>query len=1331
MVLIEKTNMKTTLPGYKLLSLPLHEGVNTVIYRGVRESEPTQVIVKTLKAKYPTIQEIARLRHEYKILKTLDMAGIVKAHSLEKHNNGLALILEDFGGKSLKNLIAAKHLAISEFLSLAIHLAQTLAQLHENKIIHKDIKPQNIIINSKTDKIKLIDFSISTYLERENQTLSNPNLLEGTLAYMSPEQTGRMNRSIDYRTDFYSLGITYYEMLTGHLPFQTNDPLELVHCHIAKTPVPLTEAKRGKIPQAVSDIVMKLLAKTAEERYQSALGLKADLEECLRQLQATEKIEYFKVGQLDLSSQFIIPQKLYGREAEVATLIAAFDRVSNPPGSKGGQGRAEMILVSGYSGIGKSSLVNEVHKSLVCKQGYFISGKFDQLKRNIPYASLIQAFQKLMQNLLTESAEKLAEWKSKLLEAFGSNGQVIIDVIPEVEHIVGSQPMVPQLGPSESQSRFNRLFRQFIHVFTQPEHPLVLFLDDLQWADSASLKLIQLLACDPDSQYLLLIGAYRDNEVSPTHPLIVMLAEIQQAGALTNNIVLQPLQITHVNQFVSDTLHSNLLKAKSLAQLVFNKTQGNPFFLIQLLKSLHQENLLSFDFSQGGWQWDIDRLQGIDITDNVVELMVSKIQKLSQKTQNVLRLAACIGNKFTLEVLAIVHQKSQSETAKDLWEALQADLVEPLNDSYKIPLLFDPEVMMFGPDSTQFPTPHDQPLITYQFLHDRVQQAAYSLIPDEQKQETHLKIGRLLLENTTPEEQAENLFELVNQLNYGTDLLTSESEKYELAQLNLIAGQKAKAATAYESAVKYLNVGLGLLADSSWQSQYELTLALHNEAAEAAYLNGDFEQMNRWVEVVRNCAKTVLDQVKIYEVQIQAYMGQNKLLEALNTGLLVLKQLGVEFPDSPNPSDIGQALGETATILSGTRIKDLIDLPEMTDPHQLAAIRILSSIFSACYSTVSSLVPLTVCKQVNLSVQYGNAAVSPFAYAVYSLLLCGAIGDIERGYEFGQLALRLVSKLNAKEIEAKTCHLVTAAVQHWKEHAKNTLAPFLSVFSTGLETGDLEYAGYAIMVWSHYSFFVGQQLTQLERDIATYTDAIQNISQETALNNTKICWQAVLNMLGKASNRCQLKGEAYDEEKMLLLHQQTNDQLAIHYLSLHKLVLYYEFEDYPEALKTIPQIESSFGASVGQLTVVIFYFYDSLVRVAVYSEVSQSEQQGILDRVKANQEKMQNWAAHAPMNYLHKFYLVEAERYRVLGEKIEAMEMYDKAIALAKENDYINEEALAHELAAKFYLSWGNEAIAQLYMQKAHYAYQVWGAQRKVEDLEKKYPQLLAGTSAY
>ncbi|HEY9812870.1 MAG TPA: AAA family ATPase [Candidatus Sericytochromatia bacterium] len=1309
--------MSINITDYKLLT-SIYETATHLIYRAVKksepESEPASVIIKILKAESPTLEQLTRLKHEYNILQSLDIAGVVKPIALCNSQQGLALVLSDFQGEPLTGAMLsptagvaiASNLNLKDFLTIAINLATTIGQLHQNHIIHKDIKPDNIFINPATGEIKIIDFSISSSLSRENSSISNPNLIESSLAYISPEQTGKMNRSIDYRTDFYSLGVTFYEMLTHQLPFSTNDALELVHSHIAKIPVKPEEI--APIPQVLSDIVMKLLAKTAEDRYQSALGLKADLEICLEQLQTTGEIAGFPIAQLDNSSQFSIPQKLYNREKEVALLMNAFERVSD--------GATELMLVSGYSGIGKSSLVNEVHKPIVRQRGYFISGKFDQFKRNIPYASLIQAFQGLIEQLLTESAEKIAIWKAKLLESLGSNGQVLINVIPEIERIIGSQPPVPELGATESQNRFNRLFQQLINVFAQPEHPLVLFLDDLQWPDLASLKLIELLLCEAECKYLLIIGAYRDNEVNPTHPLILTLKEIKSAGAVVNNIVLKPLEIAHINQLVSDTLHSNQFKTKSLVKLLFSKTRGNPFFLTQLLESLYQDNLLSFNFSSCCWEWDSERLQAINITDNVVELMVNQIQKLRSKTQNVLKLAACIGDKFTLDVLAIVNKKSQLETANDLWEALQAGLILPLSEAYKVPLLLDIE--------TSYNLPSEPIKVSYRFLHDRVQQAAYSLIADADKKETHLKIGQLLLENTPLEERQENIFDLVNQLNYGTELLTLDSEKYQLAELNLIAGQKAKASTAYESAVKYLNVGFKLLPVDSWKSHYDLTLALHTEAAEAAFLSGDFEEMQRFAEIVQNCAKTLLDSVKVYEVQIQAYMGQNKLLEALNTGLQALKQLGIKFPDSPNPSDIGQALGETAAILSGRQTEELIDLPEMTDAHQLAAIRILSSIFSACYSGMPSLVPLTVCKQINLSVQYGNAAVSPFAYAVYSLLLCGAVGDIERGYEFGQLALRLVSKLNAKEIEAKTRHLVYAAVQHWKEHAKKTLEPFLSVFSIGVETGDLEYAGYAVMVWSHYSFFVGKELMQLEREIATYTDAIHKISQETALNNTKICWQAVLNVMGRSQSLYQLKGEAYDEEKMLPLHQQTNDQLAIHYLYLHKLVLCYLFENYSEALKTIPQIEGSFGASTGQLTVVIFYFYDSLVRLAVYSD-SQYEQEEILNRVQANQEKMQQWAHYAPMNHLHKYYLVEAERYRVLGKKIAAMEMYDQAIALAKENDYIHEEALSYELAAKFYLSWGKQTIAQTYMNNAYQAYLGWGAVAKVNHLEEKYPQLI------
>jgi predicted ATPase/signal transduction histidine kinase/CheY-like chemotaxis protein len=1311
--------MTINLAGYQFVET-LHSGIRTSVDRARKESDFSSAIVKTLKAEYPTLSDITRLRHEYQILHSLNVEAIIKAISLESYKNGLALILEDSGSESLNDWMKGKKLTIIQFISLGLQLVSALAEIHKHNIIHKDVKPQNIIINPTTEKVQIIDFSIASRLEKENSTLSHPDLLEGTLAYMSPEQTGRMNRSIDYRTDFYSLGVTFYEMLTGELPFNSTDPLELVHSHIAKTPIP-PQQLNPEIPPQISAIAMKLLAKNAEDRYQSTEGLKFDLETCFIKLQASGYISNFVVGSADKAGQLNIPQKLYGRNQEIEKILETFDRVAN--------GTTELMLVSGYSGIGKTVLINEVHKPIVRQRGYFMAGKFDQFKRNIPYASLIQAFQSLTQQLLTEGEVEIQTWKDKLLSALSDNGQVIIDVIPEVELIIGKQPPVAELGATEAQNRFSRVFKQFIGVFTTIDHPLVIFLDDLQWADSASLKLIELLITDSDSKYLLLIGAYRDNEVSPTHPTIQTIDKIRQTGATVNNIVLQPLHLVHVEELIADTLNESggseslSVKTRNFASLLFNKTQGNPFFLSQLLKTLYQEDLLTYDLYSGVWQWNIDQIQAIGITDyNVVELIARNIRKLPEDTQKVLKFAACIGNSFNLEVLAIVNQESSLVTAAQLWAALQAGLILPLSNEYKIPLVFSQE------GSGGFTLTDVK--VDYKFLHDRVQQAAYSLIPDEQKKETHLKIGQLLLQSTTPEDRKENIFALVNQLNYGTDLLTTESQKYELAQLNLIAGQKAKAATAHDSAVKYLQVGLSLLAVDSWDNRYELALRLHEEAAESAYLSGDFDRMQRFVEIVQNCAKTLLDIVKVYEVQIQAYMAQNKLLEALNTGLQVLKQLEVEFPDSPNPSDIGQALGETAAILSGTRIEDLIDLPEMTDPYQLAAIRILSSIFSACYSGMPALVPLTVCKQVDLSVQYGNASVSPFAYAVYSLLLCGAVGDIERGYEFGQLALRLVSKLNAKEIEVKTCHLVYAAVQHWKEHVRNTLEPFLSAFSSGLETGDLEYAGYAVMVWSHYSFFVGKQLMQLEREIATYTDAIHKISQETALNNTKICWQAVLNMVGRNENICQLKGEVYDEEKMLPLYQQTNNQLAIHYLYLHKLALCYVFDNYAEALKNIPQVESSFGSSTGQLTVVIFYFYDSLVRLAVYPETSPSDQQDILNRVQANQEKLQKWAHYAPMNHLHKFYLVEAQKHGVLGEKLEAIEMYDKAIALAKENEYINEEALAQELAAKFYCSWGKEKIARTYMTDAYYAYMRWGALAKVKHLEEKYPQLIARSPA-
>ncbi|MDZ7958594.1 MAG: AAA family ATPase [Aulosira sp. DedQUE10] len=1311
--------MIPVLPGYNFIEA-LHEGVNTVIYRASKQLDQTLVIVKALKAEYPSLEELTRLRHEYKISQSLvDIEGIVKALALENHHNGLALILADFGAESLKKYIsdsvrsaealllsAERQLSLTEFLTIAIQLASTLTQLHQAKIIHKDIKPDNIVINPETGQVKIIDFSIASRLEKENQSISNPNLLEGTLAYMSPEQTGRMNRSLDYRTDFYSLGVTFYQMLTGSLPFNVADSLEFVHCHIAKQAIPPHELN-PKIPPVVSDIVMKLLAKTAEDRYQSSLGLKADLETCLNQLQTSGEISHFIVGQLDSYSQFSIPQKLYGREIEVATLLEAFDRVSS--------GTTEMMLVSGYSGIGKSCLVHEVHKPIVRQRGYFISGKFDQFKRNIPFASLIQAFQDLMRQLLTETDDQIAVWKSKLIDALGSNGQVIIDVIPEVERIIGPQSAVPQLGSSESQNRFNRVFQQFIHVFSQPGHPLVLFLDDLQWADSASLKLIQLIMTDPDSQYLLLIGAYRDNEVSATHPLIQTLEEIQQAGAIVNNIILQLLDIAHVNQLVTETLRTEISQAKPLAELVFTKTQGNPFFLTQLLKSLYQDNLLFFDFNRGLWQWDIEFIKEVNITDNVVELMVNQIQKLSAKTQNVLKFAACIGDKFTLDILAIINKTSQSDTAADLWEALQSGLVQPLNNSYKTPLVFDSE---------KIETENRRSLpITYKFLHDRVQQASYSLIPDDQKKQTHLKIGELLLIHTSETEIEENIFEIVNQLNVGAEFIIQQPQKDRLAQLNLIAGQKAKAATAYESAVKYLNVGLEILAADSWQCQYDLTLNLYVETAAVEFLNTNFERAEILSDVVLLQAKTLLDRVQVYETKMQFYIAKNQMQAALNTGLQVLKMLGL--PLSEKPSNRLNKLN-----LGGKQIEDLANLPEMTDAYKLAALRVLINLIPPVYIAAPQLYPQVVFKMTNLCLKDGNSPLSAYAYVLYGMFLCGAFEDMDSGYQFGQLGLKLLNQFNAKEMTAKIYETFNYFIRHWKEPAINTIKPLIEGVQRGLEIGDLEYASYSACFYCTHLFFIGENLELVIQKQAHYIALMQRNKQEFQIIYAKIVQQTGLNLIKKTAEPYRLIGESFDENQMLPILINSNNYMAIYPIYVSKVILGYLFKNYAQVAEDALLAEKYEQGGQGLMYKAEHKFYYSLTLLALYRTASKSDaysgklRQQYLSQVAAHQKRMKQWALHSPANYQHKYDLVEAEKARVLEQDVKAIALYDRAINGAREHGYIQEEALASELAAEFYFACGREKVANIYLNDAYYGYGRWGAKAKVKDLETRYPQL-------
>ncbi len=1152
-------------------------------------------------------------------------------------------------------------------------MAEILGAIHAGNIIHKDINPSNIVYNPETGQVKIIDFGISTVLSRENPTLSNPNVLEGTLAYMSPEQTGRMNRAIDYRTDFYSLGATFYELLTGRLPFVTGDAMELVHCHMAKVPVPPHEVN-PQIPKVVSDIVMKLLAKTAEERYQSAWGIKADLEECLTQLQTTGIIAEFTLARQDVSDKFQISQKLYGREAEVETLLAAFERVAPAPGSEaephsrafpGGarereKGGVELMLVAGYSGIGKSALVQEIYKPITQQRGYFISGKFDQLQRNIPYASLIQAFSSLVRQLLTESEAQVAGWREKLQAALGVNGQVIADVIPEVELILGKQPAVPELGPVESQNRFNFVFQNFLKVFAQPEHPLVIFLDDLQWADGASLKLIQQVMTAGDSQSLLLIGAYRDSEVSAAHPLVLAVGDIEKAGAVVSRISLAALELATVSQLIADTLNCEPERVKPLAELVFQKTGGNPFFMNEFLKSLYAEGLLNFDFNQGGWQWDLEQIQAAPIAGNVVDLMAGKIQKLSEPTQQVLQLAACIGNKFDLKTLSVVRESSQVATAAELWEAVEAGLIVPVGSDYKFLQVSETGFLQ----ETRF-------LPQYKFVHDRVQQAAYSLIPTERKREVHRLIGELLLRNTPEEAREEKIFDIVNQLNLGAELLATQPEKDELAQLNLAAGKKAKASAAYEPALKYLQAGIRLLAPDSWQTQYHLTLALYEQASELAYVNADFAQMDRFVEAVLSQAKTVLDKVKVYEFKIQKYIAQSKFYEAIAIGLEILKLLGVRLPKKPSKLDVLLGLIRTKLAIGGRSTASLADLPQMTHPYPLASMRILSEIVPCAYFAAPVLSALITVQLVSLSIKWGNAPESAYGYSNYGSLLCGLVGEIESGYQLGKLALNLIATFKEIKLQVRVNIGVYVAIKHWARPANKTLNYPLFNYAMALEIGDLEFAAYATHFYCLYAFVCGQELTALESEMTKYTDAVARLGQERTVYMHKPYHQAVLNLIGQAENPCRLIGTAYSETEMLPMHQSQNDRTVICYLYFIKLMLCYLFGEVAQALANAELAENYLDGITAQLTVTHFHFYDSLARLAVATDAPDSEKKRLFRKVRANQKKMQKWAHHAPANNLHKFYLVEAERYRVLGKDALAMEMYDKAIATAKENDAI------------------------------------------------------------
>jgi len=1301
--------------GYKKI-VKADETVSTIDYRAhsVRDDRP--VIIKVPKS-HP---DAARLQNAYHIAHGLKIPGIVEHLQLEKYEDGLALILEDHAALIWRTPFSNNgkqghdQIDYPAFFSMAIQVADTLGALHRNIIIHKSIKPENIKIEPVNGMIKITGFEMASRTTKESAFPPRSQFSSKDAVYFSPEQTGRMNRPMDFRTDFYSLGVTFYQMLTGERPFDSNDTMEIIHKHIAVQPAP-PERVNPQIHKTVSDIILKLLSKSPDDRYHTFHGLKEDLLECQSRYRTNKSFEAFEIGKKDISDSFRIPEKLYGREDEIAALISAFESVNTPEHAKSG-----MMLISGQPGIGKSALVNEIRKSIVRLRGYFCAGKLDQLIRDIPYRGLIQAFDELIRQLLGESETEVRIWREQALNALGPNGQVVIGVIPVLELIIGPQPPVPELSPAEAQNRFNFVFLNFLSVFAQPGHPLVVFLDDLQWADLATLKLLKTLTTDPEITNFLLIGAYRDNEVHPAHPLMQTLDEINKAGTTFNHIDVGYLDQSDIAQLIMETIPTEnipLEATKSLTEFVYNKTRGNPFFVKQFLTTLYNEKLLTFvppsstrdpdsisrtqngksQIYSWGWQWDLSQIATRNITDDILELLVDRIEKMTPGTQHVLKLASCIGNRFELQTLAAITEKQPAEIANDLEEAIEKGLIH--------------HVISF--DGTSVPA--------YQFLHDRVQQVAYSLVVADDKPAIHLRNARLLSRNLDEREKEEKIFDLVNHYNLGRTLIIAQEERYNLARLNLNAGRKAKGSAAFEPAFAYSKIGLSLLTRDSWHEDYTLTLALHEEGAETAYLSGNYESMEHLAAMILERAKTTLDCVKIYEVRIQAFIFQQKMLEAIEAGFEILQKLGMKLRFKPGKAAISFELALTKLMLLGKNIEDLERLPEMINPQKLAIMRILMCTTAAGFIVMPEILPVIIFKMVRLSVKYGNSKYSSFAYVGYGFILCGILGNVNSGYRFGRLALSLRDRGDAKELTAKINFGFAARIRHRKEHVRETLVQLLEGYQTGLETGDLFYAGAGIIEYCTIFVFNSPELESAEKEMVKYAAVTNKFRQEMAFNVIEMIRQLILNMREEVKDHTRFQGEAFDEEKMLPVLIRDNVKTFLVGLYLGKCVMAYLFGSYRQSLESALKTELYYDSFEGSVLASIHYLFYSLSLLALYPEASEREKKHAAKTVKSNQKKLKKWAQHAPMNYMQRFVLVEAELAGIAHKADRAAVFYDQAIRLAGENECLYEEALANELAGKCYLGKKDEERGRNYLEEARHCYAKWGALAKVRQLERKY----------
>ena len=1293
----------------------IYRSEKTLVYRGIRKSDGLKVVIKTHAEEYPTAEIRARFHNERELGKILEGDYHLNYYSLDRVGHRLLLIMEDCGARGLQELIPDTGFALEKFLPLAIQIVSALSQTHRQDVIHKDIKPANIVVNSERNWLKIIDFGIAAALKRESRGDDAPVNIEGTLAFISPEQTGRMNRPLDYRGDYYSLGVTFFLMLTGRLPFENKDPLELIHAHIARVPPRINEI-RPDLPASLSEMVFKLMSKSADERYQSVSGLGDDLQTCLEQLRTRGVVEDFEIARSDDRDRFTYPRKLYGREAELNDLLSAFERIQEGPG--------ELLLVTGYSGVGKSSLVRELHKSVLEEYGYFIAdGKYEQYSQDIPYSAIIQTFSKFCERLLGGSQEELADWKKRILAGLGKNVGALIELIPELEYIIGTPAAVLELTPGESRNRLHMLFRSFIKTIGDTRRPLVVFLDDLQWADSASLELIKNVMADDEVRNFLLIGAYRDNEVAPTDPLMVTLESLRKAGGVINTIDLKELSRESVEELIEDSFRLEGEKLAELTDLITDKTGGNAFFTLTLLESLTRERLLEFNYQKRIWEYDIKKIRSRDIAENLVDIMTARIDMLPESSRKTLNLAACLGNRFELGNLAIVDEKTPGQTLLALRDAVRDGLILALDDNYKI--------IAAGADEAD-----KQPRAWFKFLHDRVQQAAYNLIGEKERKLLHLRIGRLLLAQFQKRERREDvdapelIFPILGHYNRALEYLSDRSEKQNLVVMNLRGARKARSSAALGEARAFLESALSLQPEDSWQSEYDLSNSINRLLSEVLQGEGEYALAEEYLRTGLKWVRTAPERADIHAALMALYVGQFRMAEALEEGRKGLELLGVNIAREGYDVYLREQKEIFEKQLGERSVESLSETPEMRDSVNVLIMKILSGLTPALINVDLWLFAATMAQMANFTLKEGQTLQSSIAYGSYGMVLIACFGEYTKGIELARLSLRLLESLDNSLYKSGAIYFYLNFLAHWNSDIR-TLETLAAVgYGAAREAGEVQHMAYFLTEQFKSSYFQGKSLTYLSEKAEENLKMGRKMGLQPIILSIWGLKLALEGLLPRVVESDSSEGENSPEEtfvrNFIQKDESPNNFMAFGYNVIalrEKLVL----RDIEAAIYHLNQVDKfSLAKFISQMATLELYFLKPLVLIETHrNQEKRALPEKLREEILGYLEKLELWSLHCPENFLHWYKLVQAEYEGLTGDAFKALGLYEEAIRAAAEGEFLQNQALACELTARFYFSRELPGAAQVYLRESFHLYGLWGARKKTEQLEEEFGELL------